>query len=75
MQQTHWEVTLSLFQAVTHPPVALYPVIHLQIPYVDLSGSFDDSSDGPSLGSPASPEFNCEGTVEDNTLMTLLLEQ
>ena len=42
---------------------------------IDLSSSFDDSSDGPSLGSPAFPEFNCEDTIEDDTLTTLLLEQ
>ena len=42
---------------------------------IDLSSSFDDSSDGPSLGSPAFPEFNCEDTIEDDALTTLLLEQ
>ena len=42
---------------------------------INLPSSFDDSSDGPSLGSPASPEFNSEDTIEDDALTTLLLEQ
>ena len=42
---------------------------------INLFSSFDDSSDGPSLGSPASPECNSEDTFEDDALTTLLLEK
>ena len=42
---------------------------------INFSSSFDDSSDGPSLGFPASPEFNSEDTIEDDALTTLLFEQ
>ena len=44
--------------------------------HLNLFSSVDDSLDGPSLGSPASPpEFNSEDTIEDDFLTILLLEQ
>ena len=42
---------------------------------IDLSSSFDDRLDGPSLGSPAFPGIKSEDTIEDHALTILLLEQ
>ena len=40
-----------------------------------MFSSFDNSSDGSSLGSPASPGINIEDTIKDDALTTLLFKQ